>query len=202
MADGGRFTECLSGSAFPVAQVGDNAALERAYTAEPHEPGAPLLVGFTGHFEDRPAMEGDRRMEHVVVDHFDRVLPGATCEERMRGATLENTDWKLLELGGQPARVAGSITDPNLLLDPAQKQARGSTGCNSFGGSYELRGSSLRFGPLVSTQRACLDPVMSAQENGFLKALGETRTWQVTGDTLVLAAEAGPVARFAAQHMK
>jgi copper homeostasis protein (lipoprotein) len=80
MADSGRFTECFSGATFPVAQVGANAALERAYLAARPEPGAPLLVSFSGHFEDRPGMEGDRRMEHVVVDSFDRVWPGASCD--------------------------------------------------------------------------------------------------------------------------
>jgi uncharacterized lipoprotein NlpE involved in copper resistance len=100
MADAGRFTECGSGATFPVALVGDNAALERAYGGARTEPGAPLLVSFTGHLEERPAMEGPRRMEHVVVDRFERVWPGATCEGRMSNATLENTYWRLLELGG------------------------------------------------------------------------------------------------------
>jgi copper homeostasis protein (lipoprotein) len=202
MADAGRFTECRSGVAFPVAQVGANAALERAYGEAHPEPGAPLLVSFRGHFEERPAMEGDRRMEFVVVDSFERVWPGATCAGRTSGATLENTDWRLLELGGRPAGVAENTTKPYLQLDPAQKQARGSTGCNRFFGPYVLSGDSLRFGPLASTRRACLDQEMNRQERAFLEALSATRRWQVTEDTLVLTGEAGPVARFAAQHMK
>jgi heat shock protein HslJ len=43
---------------------------------------------------------------------------------------------------------------------------------------------------------------MYRQENSFLTALGETRTWRVTGDTLLLSGPAGPVARFAAQSMR
>jgi heat shock protein HslJ len=43
---------------------------------------------------------------------------------------------------------------------------------------------------------------MNRQESAFLQALGATRTWQVTGDTLVLSGEAGPVARFAAQYLR
>jgi heat shock protein HslJ len=43
---------------------------------------------------------------------------------------------------------------------------------------------------------------MNRQEGTFLKALGDARTWKVTGDTLVLSGEAGPVARFTAQYMK
>lgn len=202
MADAGRFTECLSGSAFPVAQVGANVALERAYGQARTAPGAPLLVVFRGHFEERPAMEGDRLLQQVVVDSLERVGPGASCEEPMSRATLENTYWKLVDVAGQPARVADNIAEPHLLLHPAQKQAGGGTGCNSFGGPYQLSGDSVRLGPLIATLRACLDPEMNRQERSFLTALGETRTWQVTGDTLTLTGEAGQLARFAAEYTK
>jgi len=202
MADAGRFTECLSGSAFPVAQAGANAALERAYGGARTGPGAPLLVVFRGHFEERPAMEGDRLLQHVVVDSVERVGPGASCEEPVSRATLENTYWKLLDVAGHPTRAADSIAEPHLLLQPAQKRAGGSTGCNSFSGAYQLSGDSLRLGPLITTRRACLDPEMNRQEQSLLNALGETRTWQVTGDTLTLTGESGPLARFAAGNTR
>ena len=82
LADAGRFTDCASGAAFPVAQVGENIALERAYTAARTKPGAPVLVTLRGHLEERPAMEGDRRVVHLVVDRFERAWPGAACADR------------------------------------------------------------------------------------------------------------------------
>ena len=134
------------------------------------------------------------------------LLLGAGCsvpmQETTPRATLENTTWKLLELRGQPARVAPNESAPNLLLDPAKKQVRGNTGCNGYSGRYELTGDTLRFGPLLSTRRACADPEMNRQESAFLKALDETRAWQITGEALVLTGDAGAVARFAAQHGK
>lgn len=114
------------------------------------------------------------------------------------GSPLEGTTWRLVELGGRPARPAGTDA-PNLRLDAAQKRAGGNTGCNSYGGGYELSGESLRFGALASTRRACADEALNAQEAAFLGALGDTRSWRVTGDTLVLSGESGVVARFAAQ---
>jgi heat shock protein HslJ len=116
---------------------------------------------------------------------------------RAPGATLENTQWHLTELGGRQAS-AGST----LRLDAAEVQARGNTGCNSFFGRYELAGQHLRFGPLASTRRACVEPAKNLQEGAFLKALGETRAWRIEGNTLVLRGEAGDLARFAAQSMK
>lgn len=80
MADAGLFTECRLGVARPVAKLGDNAALEHAYLASRPAPGAPRLVTFDGHFAKQPAMEGERRIEHVVVDRFGAVLPAASCD--------------------------------------------------------------------------------------------------------------------------
>jgi heat shock protein HslJ/uncharacterized lipoprotein NlpE involved in copper resistance len=202
MADAGRFTECGSGLSFPVAQVAANADLERAYLGARTQPGGPVLVSFHGHFEERPSLEGARSLEQVVVDRFDRVWPGADCEQRMSNGILENTYWKLVELGGKPARVAENIPEPHLLLHPATKQATGSTGCNRFSGSYELRGDSLRLGPLAATRRACIDPEMNRQESSLLEAFENIRGWKVTADTLVLSSKKPPVARFVAVYLR
>ncbi|MFL5538830.1 MAG: META domain-containing protein [Longimicrobiaceae bacterium] len=111
---------------------------------------------------------------------------------------MEETTWRLVELGGRPARPAGTDA-PNLRLDGAQKRAGGDTGCNSFGGGYELSGEALRFGMLAATRRACVDDALNAQEAAYLRALSDTRTWRITGDTLVLSGESGVVARFTSQ---
>lgn len=112
---------------------------------------------------------------------------------------LEGTTWSLVELGGRPARAAGDDGTPSLRLDAAQKRASGNTGCNSYGGGYELSGSSLRFGALASTRRACVDEALNQQEATFLRALADTRTWSIVSGTLVLDGESGAVARFTAQ---
>jgi len=112
---------------------------------------------------------------------------------------LEGTTWRLVELGGRPARAAGDDGMPTLHLDAAQKRASGNTGCNSFGGGYELSDASLRFGALASTRRACVDEALNQQETAFLRALADTRTWRIAGGTLILSGETGEVARFTAR---
>lgn len=127
---------------------------------------------------------------------------GAGCRSSgvaMSQAPLEKTYWKLLAIDGLPPLVGEKRAEPYLQLDPAQKQAHGGTGCNLFSGRYEIKGSSLRFSPLLSTDRACPDPEMNQQEIALLSALGATRVWQVTGDTLVLFGGTGYAVRFAAQ---
>jgi hypothetical protein len=65
------------------------------------------------------------------------------------------------------------------------RNASGFSGCNTFRAAYELEFSSLRFGPIASTRRAC--PGQAAEvEAGFLKALQETRSWEIVDTTLSL----------------
>ncbi len=116
-------------------------------------------------------------------------------------ATLENTYWKVRDLGGQPARVGDNLPEPHFLLHPANGRASGSTGCNRFSASYQVTGDSLRFGGFISTLRTCTDPALNRQERAFLEALNGTRAWRLTGETLVLRGDTGPVARFMAQYL-
>jgi heat shock protein HslJ len=115
-------------------------------------------------------------------------------------ATLENTYWRATAINDRPVRVDENLTEPHLLLQSDDTQASGSTGCNGFSGGYQLSGDSLRFGDLLSTLRACVDPELNRQERAFLDALGGTRTWRVTRDTLVLSGQTGPLVRFTAQE--
>ena len=129
--------------------------------------------------------------------------PGAETTPDASSATapaqaLEGTEWRLAEVGGRPARVVGGAAAPSLRLDGAEDRASGNSGCNGFSGPYVLQGASLRLGPLASTRRACTDEEMNRQETALFQALESTRTWRVTGDTLVLSGDAGPVARFTA----
>jgi heat shock protein HslJ len=113
--------------------------------------------------------------------------------------TPEGTGWRLVELGGQPVTVAQNASAPSLQLNAAEDRASGDTGCNSFFGEYELSGATLRFGTLASTRRACLDEAMNRQEGAYMRALESTRSWRISGDALILAGDAGDLARFSPQ---
>ena len=58
LADAGLFQECLTGWKMPVAQVGDNAALEAAYSRFRREPGEALLVELDGTDRSSPQDRG------------------------------------------------------------------------------------------------------------------------------------------------
>ncbi len=70
MADAGWFVDCRSGVRLAVAQEGDNAALEAAYSKDQSMPGAPLLATVEGRVEDRMPMEGPGPRPTLIVEKF------------------------------------------------------------------------------------------------------------------------------------
>src|SRR5688500_15121011 len=58
MADAASFVDCQTGKRVPVAQEGDNAALQSAYGAARSAPGAPVLATVEGRVLPRPRMDG------------------------------------------------------------------------------------------------------------------------------------------------
>ena len=73
----------------------------------------------------------------------------------------------------------------------ADGQATGFSGCNRFTGGYKSDGrSTLQFGDLAATARACVGPGM-AIESAYLKALGSVKRMQIVGSKLELLDEDG-----------
>ena len=132
-------------------------------------------------------------------------LPLAACATTagVAGRALGDAEWRLVELGGRAA-VAGEGPAGGAHLRFAADSGRvtGSTGCNRLAGPYTLDGDRLRFGTLVSTRMACVDPARQRQEGDFMRALEATRRHAVAGDTLALLgddADAAPLARLVAR---
>jgi heat shock protein HslJ len=95
---------------------------------------------------------------------------------------LEGTEWELVALDGQAPLEGTAIT-----ATFAEGQIAGSSGCNSYFGSYTLRGSALQVQGLGGTEMACFDPegVMD-QEQTFLSRLGEVASCRLADDQLIL----------------
>jgi heat shock protein HslJ len=122
----------------------------------------------------------------------------ATSASRSSAAPLEDTYWRLAEVGGRPAIGAVGEREAHLQLGRDSARVVGSTGCNRLTGTYTSDGATLRFGPAATTRMACLEPQMGEQEQAFLAALQATERLQIVGDTLTLVGRAGPLARLTA----
>ena len=109
------------------------------------------------------------------------------------GDPLEGTFWVLRTYGG-----AGLIPGTEITLTFEEGQVRGSSGCNTYGGSYEVDGDKITMSDLYMTEMACLDPegVMD-QELEYLELLRDAQAFQVDEGELVIEAATDEVLAFA-----
>ena len=101
------------------------------------------------------------------------------------------SEWALIELDNQPLPAVSQA--PTLVLAEDGK-ANGFAGCNQFSGTYTLAAGQLTFSPLAATRMFCGETMNLEQQ--YLSALGSTRTYRQTANSLELVGDKGTVARF------
>ena len=145
-------------------------------------------------------------MSRIRVGRWRRAAPaialaGCTALAQPSTASLENTYWKLTELGGKSIAVSRPAQEPHFILHPDTRRVSGAGGCNRFIGSYQLDGDRLTFGQTAGTMMACRDEMETERE--FFTALSQVRKARISGQQLeLLDAAARPVARFEAVYTK
>jgi copper homeostasis protein (lipoprotein) len=201
-ADTGSFTECLTGQRWAVAQLGDNAALEREYLKARQEPGQPLLVNLEGTVRRLPPIEGSGTRPTLIVERFIGIWPKETCGPQLATAELQDNHWVLTALDGRPvAATAPGQRETSLVLHSRQQRYAGWAGCNRLIGGYALEGSRLSFSPAAGTMMAC--PEGMEAEKAFLEALPRVTGWRITGVHLEMVDAGGSVvARFESRPLR
>ena len=105
--------------------------------------------------------------------------------------SIAPSEWALIELDNQPLPALSQA--PTLALAEDGK-ANGFAGCNQFSGTYTLAAGQLTFSPLAATRMFCGETMDLEQQ--YLSALGSTRTYRQTANSLELVGDKGTVARF------
>ena len=103
-------------------------------------------------------------------------------------ALLQGADWVVEDLNR-----GGVIDNTRLTLTfGADGKVSGSTNCNRFNGTFTATATSVSFGPLAMTRRACTGEALSLQQRKYMDALGGVITWTIEADgALVLTGDAG-----------
>ena len=125
----------------------------------------------------------------LCVFFVAQAQPGRNMSTDQR--VLAGTDWRLVSLGpagGEAGLVAGTTVTLKFGEDG---RASGSTGCNSYGGTYQVRGDTISFGRLISTRRACLDQNANQQEQRFLAALEAANRFRLASNRLTITSDRG-----------
>lgn len=123
----------------------------------------------------------------AITFAFAACAPGSVA-----GPKLAGTQWWLKEMPGWEMSKAPQL--PTLFFH-SDTQVGGRSGCNTWGGSYELNGDRLRFSEMRATLMACAYGM--DVERQFHKMLEQVRRVRIEGETLILANDAGAdLARF------
>ena len=99
--------------------------------------------------------------------------------------SLVGTEWLLVDLAGAPV-IANSKASLSFL---EEGRIAGNGSCNRFMGGVTIAGDSLKFGPLASSQMACGEDGVSAQENQYLKLLGAAKRFELKDGVLLIYSE-------------
>lgn len=104
-------------------------------------------------------------------------------------SSLQGTQWVLVTLGGQ-----APLPDTAPSAEFSTDQISGSTGCNSYFGTYTVNGSELSIGDVASTEMWCMEPegVMD-QEQAFLAVLASVASYRLAEGRLELLDGVGGV---------
>lgn len=107
-----------------------------------------------------------------------------------QNAALQDTRWTLAAYaqGGRFVQVGLEV---GATLEFSQDRVGGQTGCNSFGGTYTLKGNTLRLSPLIQTLMACPDEAIHRLERAYLQALGQVQMYSLEGSALRLKNQSG-----------
>lgn len=119
------------------------------------------------------------------LDIGERILPGCGGDP---ASLLTGGVWHVRQAMEEPA-VGDS--DPTIAFDP-DGRAGGRTGCNVYGGSYEINAEGVHFGQMVSTMMACPDPLMQ-QERRILDAIEKARRFDIDATGALVLTGGGDV---------
>ena len=114
------------------------------------------------------------------------------------GGKLAGQEWSLTSLGGAPAEPGNGGKPATLTFSDVDNKVSGFGGCNRLAGTYEVKGDSLRIGPLALTRMAC--PSGMELETKLGAALDAVRSYRITGNRLDLMGETGVVASLEAKR--
>lgn len=117
--------------------------------------------------------------------------PGVPAESRPADV-LEGTSWKLLHY--RKTQVSEGIHITAVFEDGV---ISGSSGCNSYSGSYQVEGSKITIGPLAATLMACVDPAEVMEMEQMVQAwLMEAVTFELSEEQLMIFRSDGEALTF------
>jgi len=114
---------------------------------------------------------------------------------------LENTYWKLVEVGGRTVTIPQNGREIYMILTKENDSMllKGHAGCNGLGGEYKLEGKKIKLQP-ITTRMFC--EAQMETENLFTRMLTDADNYVLSGKTLELFAGSELLGKFEALPVK
>jgi heat shock protein HslJ len=116
------------------------------------------------------------------------VVTGCSSGTPQEPVRIDGVEWRATSIDGMVPPFANAPT-----LTITGGSIKGSSGCNSYGGTVRLDDGRLVTGDLQTTLRACLDDRANEIERRFMAILGSRPRIGTRQGQLVLAGDAGEI---------
>lgn len=99
--------------------------------------------------------------------------------------SLDGASWNLTMFNDGQSLVS-LVNDTKINAEFKDGSVSGSSGCNTYTGTFEQNGLELSFGAMASTLMLCLDEGVMEQESAYLQAIANVSHYIVEGKQLTL----------------
>jgi heat shock protein HslJ len=131
----------------------------------------------------------------ILISIIALTLMACSPPDLVSGDPLEGTSWELMAY-----RKTRPIEGTTITAVFEDGQVRGSSGCNTYFGSYEVSGDNITVGELAMTEMACLEPEGSMdQEMFYLEFLMDGQTFRLSDEQLQIFRSDGEALTFVPQ---
>mgnify|MGYP006092637333 CR=1 FL=1 len=179
-------------------QGGPPYHLTMTYDASKIEP--QLNYALRAHIEDNgkllftntsaiPAFENNGQPVDILVQ-------GVARQGSVRAPTqlaLTNGNWQVKLVSEKSPTMIANGRPISLRLSLKNGQTSGFSGCNTFHGNYTFNDQSLKFSPLASARRACINGSQMAIEQMFLRGITNVDGYTLQRGKLLLTAKNIPI---------
>lgn len=135
---------------------------------------------------------------------YDTVTGGPAIPVDVNSPGLEDRKWVLdrrysgisVDSAGAPFINFTRAVKPGPLGRANLGSAGGNTGCNVFGGTYNVTGGKIGISEIISTMRACIEDDRMDTERKFLDGLRKASRFEIKGEELSLYEDSTLLLRF------
>ena len=122
---------------------------------------------------------------------FATLLSLSACNQVAEDTiTIEDTTW-FLESYGEQGNLKAVLADTEITakFESAEGQVKGSAGCNSYFGDYQIDNNTLSFSMMAHTEMYCMDPEgVMEQETEYLRLLSKAKSYEISEGKLRITA--------------